>query len=158
MHVKGNTMTDEKDSSLLPMARIERAILLVRGQKVMLDSDLAELYGVETKLLNQAVKRHIARFPGDFMFQLTRQEFADLKSQSVTSSSTWGGRRYAPYAFAEQGVAVLSSVLRVPSLSEHRNVREIIALFGGTDSLRSAIEELQSPLYAAQGVGNAFRV
>ena len=77
----------------------------------MLDSDLAELYGVETKVLVQAVKRNIERFPADFMFQLTKKEFNDLRSQSVTSSQ-WGGRRYPPFAFTEQGVAMLSSVLR----------------------------------------------
>ena len=96
--------------SLIPVDRIERAILLIRKQKVMLDADLAELYGVETRVLVQAVKRNLERFPGDFMFQLSREEFAALRSQSVTSSD-WGGRRYAPYAFTEQGVAMLSSVL-----------------------------------------------
>jgi hypothetical protein len=90
---------------------IERRILLVRGQKVMLSTDLAELYEVEPRALVQAVKRNIQRFPQDFMFQLTRQEHANLKSQIVTSS--WGGaRRATPYAFTEQGVAMLSSVLR----------------------------------------------
>lgn len=83
----------------------------MRGHKVMLDSDLAELYDVETKVFNQAVKRNIHRFPDDFMFQLTAKEFDNLKSQSVTSRSNWGGRRFAPYAFTEQGVAMLSSVL-----------------------------------------------
>ncbi len=77
----------------------------------MLDVDLAELYNVETKVLNQAVKRNIERFPEDFMFQLSGEEFDFLRSQSVTSSQ-WGGRRYPPYAFSEQGVAMLSSVLR----------------------------------------------
>lgn len=96
--------------SLLPTEFIEKKILLIRGQRVMLDAELAELYGVESKALNQTVKRHIKRFPTDFMFQLTNQEFIDLRSQSVTSSS-WGGRRYAPYVFTEQGVAMLSSVL-----------------------------------------------
>jgi hypothetical protein len=90
--------------------RITQAILLIRSHKVMLDSDLAELYGVATKVLIQAVKRNIDRFPDDFMFQLTEQEFGNLRSQFVTSS--WGGRRYPPYAFTEQGVAMLSSVLR----------------------------------------------
>ena len=75
-----------------------------------MDSDLAILYGIETKVLLQAVKRNIGRFPNDFMFKLTSREFANLKSQTVTSS--WGGRRYAPYVFTEQGVAMLSSVLR----------------------------------------------
>jgi hypothetical protein len=97
--------------SLIPVDRIEKAILLIRGQKVMLDADLAELYGVETKVLVQAVKRNLERFPEDFMFQLSQEEFAILRSQIVTSSD-WGGRRYRPYAFTEQGVAMLSSVLR----------------------------------------------
>jgi hypothetical protein len=102
-------MVNEK--SLIPVERIEKAILLIRGQKVMLDADLADLYGVETKVLIQAVKRNLERFPGDFMFQLNQEEFAILRSQFVTSSN-WGGRRYRPYAFTEQGVAMLSSVLR----------------------------------------------
>jgi len=97
--------------SLIPVDRIEKAILLIRGQKVMLDADLAELYGVETRVLVQAVKRNIERFPEDFMFQLSQEEFTILRSQIVTSSD-WGGRRYRPYAFTEQGVAMLSSVLR----------------------------------------------
>jgi ORF6N domain len=90
-------------------------ILTLREQRVMLDSDLAELYGVQTKVLVQAVKRNLGRFPEDFMFQLSAQEFANLRSQSVTSSaggsSGHGGRRTAPYAFTEQGVAMLSTVL-----------------------------------------------
>jgi hypothetical protein len=100
-----------KDKSLVPPERIERSILLIRGLKVMLSTNLAELYQVEARVLVQAVKRNIARFPQDFMFQLTEEEFSNLKSQIVISS--WGGlRRAAPYAFTEQGVAMLSSVLR----------------------------------------------
>jgi len=102
-----------KPTSLIPAERIERAILLVRGQKAMLDSDLAALYGVETRRLIEAVKRNIERFPPDFMLQLTKEEFEILRSQFATSSA-WGGRRYVPYAFTEQGVAMLSSVLRSP--------------------------------------------
>ena len=98
------------DKSTVPADRIERSILLVRGEKVMLDADLALLYGVETRVLIQAVKRNIERFPEDFMFQLTRQEAENLRSQYVTSS--WGGRRYLPYVFTEHGVAMLSSVLK----------------------------------------------
>jgi hypothetical protein len=93
----------------IPMERITSKIHLIRGHKVMLDRDLAELYGVETKALKQAVRRNIVRFPEDFMFELTKDEFEILRSQIVTSS--WGGRRYPPYAFAEQGMAMLSSVL-----------------------------------------------
>ncbi len=105
--------------SIVPVERIERSILLIRGQRVMLDTNLAELYGVETKVLNRAVKRNIDRFPRDFMFQLTVKEFENLRFHFGTSSlrsqigtSSWGGRRYHPYAFTEQGVAMLSSVLR----------------------------------------------
>lgn len=87
-------------------------ILTLREQRVMLDADLAELYGVQTKVLVQAVKRNLMRFPEDFMFQLTAEEFAALRSQTVTSNTAGrGGRRTAPYAFTEQGVAMLSSVL-----------------------------------------------
>ncbi len=99
------------EADLMPLGRIEQSILVIRGQKVMLDADLAALYGVETKVLVQAVKRNISRFPEDFMFQLSKEEFDILRSQSLTSRS-WGGRRYLPYAFTEQGVAMLSSVLR----------------------------------------------
>jgi phage regulator Rha-like protein len=91
---------------------IEGKIYIIRGHKVMLDSDLAELYRVETKVLLQAIKRNIDRFPADFMFQLNNQGVARLRSQFVTSKSGRGGRRYLPYAFTEQGVAMLSSVLR----------------------------------------------
>ncbi len=94
----------------LPVERILKSILVLRGEKVILDVDLAALYGVETKALLQAVRRNIERFPDDFMFQLTLDEWSNLRSQFVTSSS-WGGRRTAPYAFTEQGVAMLSSVL-----------------------------------------------
>jgi len=113
-------MTEKQ--SLVMMASIETKILLIRGQKVMLDADLAELYEVETKVLNQAVKRNIERFPDDFMFQLTAEEFANLRSQSDTSNlrsqivtlkaGRGQHRKYLPYAFTEQGVAMLSSVLR----------------------------------------------
>ncbi len=100
-----------RSKSVLSPDQITRAILLIRGEKVLLDADLAVLYNVETRVLVQAVKRNIERFPKDFMFQLTKTELSQLRSQSVTSSD-WGGRRYPPYAFTEQGVAMLSSVLR----------------------------------------------
>ena len=91
---------------------IERAVLRLRGSNVMLDEDLAALYKVEVKALNQAVKRNKERFPADFMFRLNQQEGRSLRSQSVTARSARGGRRSLPYAFTEQGVAMLSSVLR----------------------------------------------
>src|SRR3954447_24436748 len=93
---------------VIPIERIARAILVIRGEKVMLDSDLAALYGVTTGNLNKAVKRNAERFPIDFMFQLDAEEVANLKFQFGISS--WGGRRRLPYAFTEQGVAMLSSV------------------------------------------------
>ena len=96
----------------IPSERIERAILVLRGHRVILDCDLAALYGVPTKVLLQALKRNPERFPADFMFQMKKQEVAILRSQFVTSS--WGGRRYMPYVFTEQGVAMLSSVLNSP--------------------------------------------
>ncbi|MES1240801.1 MAG: ORF6N domain-containing protein [Acidobacteriota bacterium] len=98
------------DSELLPIERIETVIFFLRGERVILDADIAILYGVETKALVRAVKRNLDRFPGDFMFQLTAEEVSNLRYQIGTSS--WGGRRYLPYAFTEQGVAMLSGVLR----------------------------------------------
>jgi len=100
------------ESGLIPTERIERAILALRGGRVMLDADLAALYGVPVKSLNQAVKRNLDRFPADFMFQLAPAEFRRLRSQSVTAKTGRGGRRTAPYVFTEQGIAMLSSVLR----------------------------------------------
>ena len=100
------------EGSMVPAERIEKAILLIRGHKVMLDSDLAEMYGVTTFNLNKAMKRNQGRFPEDFMFQLTKEEVERLRFQSGISKPTGrGGRRYLPYAFTEQGVAMLSSVL-----------------------------------------------
>ena len=106
----------KRTESLLPIERITSKIYLLRNEKVLIDRDLAELYGVEVKKFNQAVKRNIERFPEDFMFRLTAEEYKILRSQIVTSSlhgqkSGWGGRRYLPLAFTEQGVAMLSSVL-----------------------------------------------
>jgi hypothetical protein len=102
-------------TSMLPDEVIYRKIYYIRGQKVMLDSDLAELYGVETKRLNEQVRRNSERFPKDFMFQLTEREWNNLKSQFATSSvetlENWGGRRTLPCVFTEHGVLMLSSVL-----------------------------------------------
>ncbi len=122
------------------------SVFVTRGVRTMLDSDLAALYQVETKQLNQAVKRNIDRFPSDFMFQLTKEEFEILKSQSVTSS--WGGRRTFPYAFTEQGIAMLSSVLRSKkaievNISIMRAFVKMRQLLTETDDLRLAIESLR---------------
>ncbi|MEM7354839.1 MAG: ORF6N domain-containing protein [Acidobacteriota bacterium] len=91
--------------------KIDQSILFLRNERVMLDADLAKLYGVETRVLVQAVKRNLERFPEDFMFQLCAEEFRDLREQAI-AAPTWGGRRHPPYAFTEQGVAMLSGVLR----------------------------------------------
>jgi hypothetical protein len=99
-------------TNIIPVEIVENRIFLVRKQKVMLDMHLAELYGVTTKNLNKAVQRNLRRFPRDFMFQLTEQEGENLRFQIGTSSSEHGGRRYLPHAFTEQGVAMLSTVLR----------------------------------------------
>lgn len=98
---------------IVRMEHIQSRILLIRGQKVILDSDLAELYGVPPKRLNEQVKRNIERFPPDFMFQLSAEETANLRSQFATSSGSWGGRRYPPYAFTEHGAIMAASVLRL---------------------------------------------
>ena len=117
---------------LTPTERIQNLIFLIRGEKVMLDSHLAELYGVATGTLNRAVKRNLERFPADFMFQLEPQEFANLKCQIGISSSEHGGRRRSrPYAFTEQGVAMLSSVLR-----SKRAVQVNVAIMRAFVSLR----------------------
>ncbi|MFI5305570.1 MAG: ORF6N domain-containing protein [Nitrospiria bacterium] len=98
--------------SIISLERIERAILMFRGHRVMLDSDLAELYGVQVRVLNQAVKRNLKRFPEDFMFQLTVEEVESLRSQNVILKTGRGKhRKYLPNVFTEQGVAMLSSVL-----------------------------------------------
>ena len=132
----------------VPVELIERRISLIRGQKVMLSTDLADLYAVEPRVLVQAVKRNAMRFPEDFMFQLTAEEFENLKSQNVISS--WGGlRRATPYAFTEQGVAMLSSVLRseravavnIAIMRAFVKLREIMATH---KDLASKIESLES--------------
>lgn len=121
------------EEDVLPAPRVEDLIRIVRGQRVMLDRNLARLYGVSTKALNQAVKRNAARFPADFVFVLEREEIAILKSQSVTSR--WGGdRRAPPTAFTEQGVAMLSSVLR-----SERAIRVNVAIMRAFVKLREAL-------------------
>ena len=133
---------------LPPKDLIEQSILSLRGYRVMLDADLASLYGVETRILVQAVKRNIERFPDDFMMQLTHEEFDHLKSQNVRLSS-WGGRRYPPYAFTEQGVAMLSSVLR-SKRAVQVNI-EIMRAFVRIRSLLADHEDLKRRLTALEG-------
>ncbi|MCK4357819.1 MAG: ORF6N domain-containing protein [Candidatus Cloacimonetes bacterium] len=118
---------------IIPIETIMSKIIIIRNEKVMLDKDLAKLYCVETKVLNQAIKRNIKRFPPDFMFKLIDEEFKNLRSQIVTSS--WGGRRTPPYAFTEQGVAMLSSVL-----NSQRAIEVNIAIMRAFVKLRRMIE------------------
>ena len=101
-----------KQNYLLLSERIERLVLLVRGQKVMLDSDLAKIYGVSTTRLNQQIKRNMSRFPEDFIFKLTNEEFRTLMLQNATSNTSRGGRRKLPYAFTEHGAIMIANVLK----------------------------------------------
>ena len=132
----------------VPMERIQKAIYLIRGQKVMLDRDLAGLYEVPTKALKQAVKRHPDRFPDDFMFVLDRKEFMKWRSQFVTSISDRMGLRHAPMAFTEQGVAMLSSVLNSPraiqvNIAIMRAFVQLRAILSTHDDLARKLAELE---------------
>ena len=133
---------DKSNNLIIPDDIIKSRIYLIRGQKIMLDKDLSELYGVETKQLKRAVRRNIKRFPADFMFELTKKEFKNLRNQIDTSS--WGGTCYMPMAFTEQGVAMLSSVLN----SEQAitvNIR-IIRIFTKMRELLSSHKEILKKL------------
>jgi hypothetical protein len=136
---------------IVPIERIENKIFLIRGRKVMIDRDLAELYGVETRILNRAVRRNIDRFPEDFMFKLNKKEVEIWQSQFLISQigiSSWGGRRKAPLVFTESGVAMLSGVLNskkaiqvnIQIIRTFIKLREMIA---GNKELRIKIEELE---------------
>ena len=133
-------------TKLIPQEVIQNKIFLLRGKKVMFDKDLAELYGVETKALNQAVKRNIDRFPADFMFLLTPQEVAILKSQFVTSS--WGGKRKPSHAFTEHGILMLSSILNSKraiqvNIQIMRTFTQLREMLAGNKELRRKIEEME---------------
>ena len=134
-------------SSDITLETILPSVFVVRGVKAMLDQDLAALYCVETKQLNRVVKRNISRFPDDFMFQLTNEEYKILKSQNVTSR--WGGRRYMPYAFTEQGIAMLSSVLKSDvavnvNIAIMRAFVQMPQLVSETSDLKLSIDLLRS--------------
>lgn len=139
---------ENKKENLAVMEAIDEKIYLVRGQKVMLDSDLAQVYQVETKMLNRAVKRNLDRFPEDFMFQLTDEETKSLRFQIGTSKTGRGGRRYSPYVFTEHGAVMLASVLNSPTAIEASikvvrafiKMRSILALH---QDLAERIEELE---------------
>lgn len=138
----------------IPTERIEKAILLIRGHKVLLDQDLATLYEVTTKQLNQQVRRNIDRLPADFMFQLTFQEFTNLRLQFVTAS--WGGRRTPPFAFTEQGVAMLSSVLHSEravqvNIQIMRAFVRLRQLLGSHEDLRRKLDAVERQLARHDG-------
>jgi phage regulator Rha-like protein len=134
------------ENAIVPVERIQQFIYVIRGHKVILDSHLAELYGVKTRVLNQAVKRNINRFPEDFMFQLSNREAEHLRSQIVTSKKSRGGRRYLPFAFTEQGIAMLSSVLKSKRAIEvniaiMRTFVKLRQILADNATLRRKIEE-----------------
>jgi len=143
-------MAKKNTDVLVPQEVLMSKIHEIRGQKVMLDSDLAELYQVETKRLNEQVRRNMERFPEDFMFELTKEEWNDLKSQSATSS--WGGRRKLPLVFTEHGILMLSSVLNSPTAIKANiqimrlftKMREMIAshqeIFRQLDEIRNNVK------------------
>jgi hypothetical protein len=136
----------KKKSDLISVANISSKIFWIRGEKILLDRDLAQLYDVEVKVLNQSVRRNIERFPSDFMFQLSRKEFLNLKSQFVTSS--WGGVRKLPLAFTEQGVAMLSSILNSKraiqvNITIMRAFVELRKMIDANKALLARIEKLE---------------
>ena len=137
------------NTDLIPSEKIEKAIYLIRGEKVMLDRDLALLYEVETKALNRAVKRNLQRFPSDFMFQLTAEEADFLRCQIGTSKKGRGGRRYLPYVFTEQGVAMLSTVLNseraiLVNIEIMRAFVKLRQLLASNAELSRRLDELES--------------
>lgn len=142
-------MSQKENLAVIPDELVMNKIFLIRNQKVMLDSDLANLYQVETKVLNQQVKRNLKRFPEDFMFQLTEKEFENLMSQIVTSS--WGGKRKLPYVFTEQGVAMLSGILNsdraiAVNIQIMRIFTRIRQMLADNTDLRLDIEKIKSKL------------
>ena len=147
MSSKHDVEEPRRQEASATISHIETRILILRGQRVLLSTDLAGLYGVLPKVLVQAVKRNSERFPADFMFQLSNEEFANLKSQIVTSS--WGGqRRAAPYAFTEQGVAMLSTVLRsrravLVNIEIMRTFVRLRQLMAGNSELARKLNELE---------------
>lgn len=127
---------------------IDKRIYLIRGEKVMLDQDLAELYEVETRSLIQAVKRNMERFPEDFMFQVSKEEYESLRSQIGISNTSRGGRRYAPYVFTEQGIAMLSSVLASPraiqvNIAIMRTFVQFRKMIASNEVLAATVAELE---------------
>lgn len=137
-----------RKTALVPLERITNSILIVRGQRVLLDSELAALYGVETKRFNEQVKRNLARFPPDFMFQITATEGGVLRSQIATSKIGRGGRRYAPYAFTEHGAIMAATILNTPRAVEMsvyivRAFLQLRSMLASNKELARRLEELE---------------
>ena len=144
-------------AALVPPGRIERRIIVVRGENVLLDEDLARMYEVETRALVQAVKRNAKRFPPDFMFQLSREELETLRARLGAPAPGRGGRRYLPHAFTEQGVAMLASVLR-SDRAVHVSI-EIVRAFVRLRGLAGSVTELRRKVDALeQQYDTQFRV
>lgn len=156
----------KKGTALVPIEQISSSILFFRGQRVLRDSDLAALYGVTTKRFNEQVRRNLARFPADFMFQLTAEEVTGLRSQIATSNVGRGGRRYAPYAFTEHGAIMAATILNSPLAVEMSVyvVRAFVQLrdvLGSNKELTRRLDELERKLashdQAITGVLKAIR-
>ena len=141
----------KKRALIVPPDTVESRILTIRGQKVILDSDLAAIYGVTAKRLNEQIKRNLKRFPSDFLFRLTREEFVNLRSQFATSSSGYGGRRFLPYAFTENGAVMATNVLNSPqavrmSVFVVRAFVRMRELLSGSKELAVELKKLEAKL------------
>jgi hypothetical protein len=141
----------KKRAHIIPSDSVESPILTLRGQKLILDSDLAEIYAVDTAALNRAVKRNVHRFPSDFMFRLTREEFVNLRCQIGISSSRYGGRRFLPYAFTENGAVMAANVLNSPQavrMSVHvvRAFIQMRTLLSSSQELAAELKKLEAKL------------
>ncbi len=143
-------------NALVSVDRVARSIYVIRGQKVMLDSDLARIYGVSTERLNQQVRRNRDRFPADFMFRLTAREAENLTLQNARSSPGYGGRRYLPYAFTEHGALMLASVLRTPvavqaSVRIVRTFVKLLEMLAAHAELARRLNEVESRMATQDG-------
>lgn len=146
----------KKDTAAVPIEQISSSILFFRGQRVLLDSDLAALYGVTTKRFNEQVRRNLARFPADFMFQLTAEEVTGLRSQIATSNVGRGGRRYAPYAFTEHGAIMAATILNSPLAVEMsvyvvRAFVQLRDMLASNKELARRLDELERKLQSCSG-------
>ena len=143
----------KKRAHIVPATSVESRILTIRGQKVIIDSDLAEIYGVETSALNRAIKRNLTRFPTDFIFQITREEVTDLRCQFGISNKGRGGRRFLPYVFTENGAVMAASVLNSPeairmSVFVVRAFVQMRDLLTGSRELAAELKKLEATLTA----------